>query len=64
MNNKPCLYCHDKVDGYIKPLDKNCHAFIYYSPINGWVMNLKYNTWCKEIEINYCPMCGRELNGR
>lgn len=24
-------------------------------------MNLRYKTWQKEININFCPMCGRVL---
>ncbi len=59
--SKICPYCYEDTDGYVKPLEKNCHAFISFSPINGWVMYLRYKTWRKEININFCPMCGRGL---
>jgi hypothetical protein len=55
-----CCYCHEDSDGYVTPLEKNCHAFIRFG-MNGWCLNLQANKWHGETKINYCPMCGREL---
>ena len=51
-----CEYCHTDCDGYVFPLEKNCHAFIYRDKIA-----LKANGWRGEAKIKYCPMCGRRL---
>ena len=51
-----CDYCHEDSDGYVKPIEKNCHAVIF-----GSVLYLKANGWRGEVEIKYCPMCGRRL---
>lgn len=55
-----CDFCHEDRDGYIKPIEKNCHAFISYG-FNGWVLSLRGGGWNGECKIRYCPMCGREL---
>lgn len=51
-----CDYCHEDSDGYVKPIEKNCHAVIF-----GSVLYLKAKEWRGEVEIKYCPMCGRRL---
>ena len=56
-----CDYCHEDSDGYVTPLEKNCHAFVTYSPIDGWILSLKANGWHGEAQIKFCPMCGRRL---
>ena len=56
-----CEYCHEDSDGYVTPLEKNCHAFVRCSPIDGWILSLKYGSWRKDVQIRYCPMCGRRL---
>ena len=56
-----CDYCHEDSDGYVTPLEKNCHAFVRRSPIDGWVLSVKYGAWRKDISIRFCPICGREL---
>lgn len=56
-----CEYCMADSDDYIKPLEKNAHAFIRCAPIYGWVIELRANGWSGEAQINYCPMCGRKL---
>lgn len=55
-----CEYCNPDSDGYVKPLEKNCHAFISFG-INGWVLSLRGGGWHGECKIRYCPMCGRDL---
>jgi len=54
-----CEYCHEDRDGYVLPLEKNCHAFLEYP--NKLVLRFK-KEW-RECKINYCPMCGRLLKG-
>jgi hypothetical protein len=51
-----CDYCHKDSDGYVYPIEKNCHAVIF-----GSVLYLKANGWRGEVEIKYCAMCGRRL---
>ena len=55
-----CEYCHEDSDGYVKPIEKNCHAFICFG-MNGWELSLKANGWHGNAKIRYCPMCGRDL---
>lgn len=55
-----CEYCHEDADGYVKPIEKNNHAFVRFGE-NGWELDLKANGWHGETKINYCPMCGRKL---
>ncbi len=56
-----CEYCNEDSDGYVKPLEKNAHAFIRFG-MNVWEMSLSAKGWHNEVKINYCPMCGRRLN--
>ena len=60
MNQTFCEYCNTDSDGYVKPLEKNCHAFVSFG-MNGWVISLQANGWNGECKIRYCPMCGRDL---
>lgn len=55
-----CEYCHEDSDGYVKPVEKNCHAFIRFG-MDGWELSLKANGWHGSAKIQYCPMCGRKL---
>ena len=55
-----CEYCHEDSDGYVKPVEKNCHAFIRFG-MDGWELSLKANGWHGSAKIRYCPMCGRDL---
>lgn len=56
-----CEYCHEDTDGYVRPIEKNCHAFVCKG-IDGWGIELKARGWHGSALINYCPMCGRRLN--
>ena len=55
-----CEYCHEDSNGYVKPVEKNCHAFIRFG-MDGWELSLKANGWHGSAKIMYCPMCGRKL---
>ena len=55
-----CDYCHEDSDGYVKPIEKNGHAFIRFG-MNGWELSMKANGWHGSTKIRYCPMCGRRL---
>lgn len=52
-----CEYCHEDRDGYIVPIEKNCHAYLIYPD----KLMLKFDREHLECKINYCPMCGRKL---
>lgn len=58
QQNCPC--CHEDSEGYVKPIEKNCHAFVRFG-MNGWVLSIKTKGWHGEAKINYCPICGRRL---
>ena len=55
-----CEYCHEDSDGYVMPLEKNCHAFIRFG-MDGWELSLNAKGWHGSTKIKYCPMCGRSL---
>ena len=55
-----CEYCHEDSDGYVKPIEKNSHAFVRFG-MDGWELSLKANGWHGEARIKFCPMCGRRL---
>ena len=57
---KSCIYCHEDSDGYVTPIEKNCHAFIRFG-MNGCELSLKAKGWHGSAKIKYCPMCGRRL---
>ncbi len=57
---KICEYCHEDSDGYVKPIEKNNHAFVRFG-MDGWELDLKANGWRGSAKIRYCPMCGRDL---
>jgi len=57
---KLCEYCNEDSDGYVKPVEKNGHAFIRFG-MTGWELSLKANGWHGSAKIRYCPMCGRDL---
>ena len=56
-----CEYCHTDLDGYIVPIDKNGHAYLNERNRYSWVLTIKACGWYKDIPINFCPMCGRQL---
>lgn len=55
-----CEYCHEDAEGYVRPVEKNCHAFIRFG-MDGWELSLKGGGWHGEASISFCPMCGRKL---
>lgn len=56
-----CEYCQDDIDGYVTPIEKNGHALIHRG-MNGWKIDLRAKGWHGEVQIKYCPMCGRKLD--
>ena len=58
--NADCIYCHEDSDGYVKPIEKNCHAFIRFG-MDGWEISLSAKGWNGSAKIMYCPMCGRKF---
>lgn len=56
-----CDYCTEDSDGYVKPMEKNGHAFIRFG-MNGWEIDISAKGWHGSAKIRYCPMCGRRLN--
>ena len=59
-NQEICEYCHEDFDKYVKPIEKNNHAFIRFG-MNGCELSLVANGWHGSAKIRYCPMCGRYL---
>ena len=60
ISRTDCEYCHEDSDGYVRPIEKNSHAFIRFG-MNGWELSLRANGWHGSAKIRYCPMCGRDL---
>ena len=60
VKNKRCEYCNPDSNGYIKPIEKNGHAFVRFG-MGGWKLCLNANGWLGNAKIRYCPMCGRDL---
>ena len=58
---EPCEYCNEDPDGYVKPIEKNNHAFIRFGA-SGWELSLRAKGWSGSAKIKYCPMCGRNLS--
>lgn len=56
-----CEYCHEDSDGYVRPIEKNLHAWLAR---RGRTMKLRvsFKGEYRECEILFCPMCGRRLN--
>lgn len=57
---KFCEYCNEDADGFVKPLEKNNHAFVRFG-MNGWEIDISAKGWHGSAKIRYCPMCGRDL---
>lgn len=57
---KSCEYCHEDSDGYIRPIEKNSHAWLVR---RGRTMKLRvcFKGGYSECDILFCPMCGRRL---
>ena len=52
VKNERCEYCNTDSDGYVKPIEKNGHAFVRFG-MNGWVISLQANGWNGECKIRY-----------
>lgn len=55
-----CEYCHEDSDGYVRPIEKNSHAWLVR---RGRTMRLHvcFKGEYRECDILFCPMCGRRL---
>lgn len=55
-----CEYCHEDSDGYVRPIEKNSHAWLVR---RGRTMKLRvgFKGEYRDCDILYCPMCGRRL---
>ena len=55
-----CEYCHEDFDGYVRPIEKNSHAWLVR---RGRTMQLRvcFKGGKSECDILFCPMCGRRL---
>ena len=56
-----CPYCHEDSEGYVRPIEKNSHAWLVRL---GRTMKLRvcFKGGYSECDIIFCPMCGRRLN--
>ena len=55
-----CRYCNEDFDGWYQPLDKNGHLCVFDTPHKKYI-HVSWYGHKMQIDINYCPMCGREL---
>lgn len=55
-----CRYCNEDFDGWYQPLDKNGHLCVFDTPHKKYI-DVSWYGHKMQIDINYCPMCGREL---
>jgi len=55
-----CEYCHEDSDGFVRPIEKNSHAWLVR---RGRTMKLRvcFKGEYRECDILFCPMCGRRL---
>lgn len=60
INVGNCPYCHEDSDGFVFPIEKNGHAYVWHD-VDGWAISLRANGWHGSAKIRYCPMCGRDL---
>lgn len=51
-----CMFCETDKDGYVNALDKNAHIYIWKKILR---IRLYGKSW--NIDINFCPMCGKKL---
>lgn len=58
---KKCEYCIENSEGYYKPLDKNAHICIFDTPHKKY-MHINWHGHKMDLDINFCPICGRRLN--
>ena len=55
-----CVYCNEDECGFVKPIEKNGHAFLYRGMFE-WNLELRAKGWKASVPIKFCPMCGRRL---
>ncbi len=57
-----CEYCHEGLDGYVKPLEKNGYAYLDTRCINAPKLIIGFGRAIRICNIRYCPMCGRRFD--
>ena len=55
-----CRYCNEDFDCWYKPLDKNGHLCVFDTPHKKYI-DVSWYGHKMQIDIKYCPMCGRKL---
>lgn len=55
-----CEYCKEDFDGYYRPLDKNGYICVFDTPHKKY-LNINWYGHNMQIDIKYCPICGRKL---
>lgn len=55
-----CEYCHEDSDGFVRPIEKNSHAWLVR---RGRTMKLhiSFKGEYRECDVLFCPMCGRSF---
>jgi hypothetical protein len=56
-----CEYCHEDLEGYVKPLEKNGNAYLDTRCINAPKLIVGFGRAIRVCNIKFCPMCGRRL---
>ncbi len=55
-----CEYCHEDSDGYVRPIEKNSHAWLVRRG-RTTKLHVSFKGEYRECDILFCPMCGRRL---
>jgi hypothetical protein len=56
-----CEYCHEDSDGYVRPIEKNSHAWLIRHG-KDVKLHISLKGDHRECDILFCPMCGRRLS--
>ena len=55
-----CEYCHEDSDGYVRPIEKNSHAWLIRQG-RTIKLHICFKGEHRECDILFCPMCGRRF---
>lgn len=69
VTDSKCSYCANKLNNMPICDHGTCKAVLYYDGYD-WMLKLTarqedryYGDVIEETEVNFCPMCGRDLRG-